>query len=141
VKDEAGRVVELRCRYDPETRSRSAGEGRKVPGTLHWVSAAHARPAEVRLYEPLFLKADPDDAAEGRDYTASLNPASLERLTGCLVEPGLAGAAPGSRFQFERQGYFCVDPDSTKDRLVFNRTVPLRDSWAKIEKGRPEGGS
>ncbi len=140
VKDErSGEVVELRCTYDPETRSGAAGEGRKVKGTLHWVSAAHAVPAEVRLYDSLFLKADPNDVAEGEDYTAALNPHSLEHLTGCLVEPSLAGAAPGTRYQFERQGYFCVDPDSAGGTLVFNRTVPLRDSWAKIEKAQQTG--
>ncbi|WP_447972042.1 glutamine--tRNA ligase/YqeY domain fusion protein [Nitrospira sp. Kam-Ns4a] len=140
VKDErSGEVVELRCTYDPETRSGAAGEGRKVKGTLHWVSAAHAVSAEVRLYESLFLTANPGDVAEGEDYTAALNPRSLERLTGCLVEPSLAGAASGSRYQFERQGYFCVDPDSAGGTLVFNRTVPLRDSWAKIEKAQQAG--
>jgi glutaminyl-tRNA synthetase len=137
VKDErTGEVVELRCTYDPETRSGSSQAGRKVKGTIHWVSATHALPAEIRLYESLFVKADPDDAQEGQDYTANLNPHSLERVTGCLVEPSLAGAPPGSRYQFERQGYFCVDPDSAPGKLVFNRTVPLRDSWAKIEKAQ-----
>jgi glutaminyl-tRNA synthetase len=134
VKDENGEVIELHCTYDAETRGGDAPDGRKVKGTLHWVSAAHALNAEVRLYDRLFMKEDPDDAAEGADFTASLNPNSLEVLTGCCVEPGLAGAAPGSRYQFERQGYFCVDSDSTDERLVFNRAVSLRDSWAKIEK-------
>ncbi len=105
-----------------------------MKGTIHWVSADHAVPAEVRVYETLFVRPNPDDEEEGKDYTAYLNPNSLERLTSCLVEPSLAGAKPESRFQFERQGYFCVDPDSTPDKLVFNRTVPLKDSWAKIEK-------
>jgi glutaminyl-tRNA synthetase len=139
VKDDrTGEVVELRCTYDPETRSGSSQAGRKVKGTIHWVSATHALPAEIRLYESLFVKADPDDVPEGQDYTANLNPHSLERVTGCLVEPSLAGAPPGSRYQFERQGYFCVDPDSAPGKLVFNRTVPLRDSWAKIEKAQQE---
>jgi glutaminyl-tRNA synthetase len=134
--DKTGEVVELHCTYDPETRSGSPQAGRKVKGTIHWVSATHALPAEIRLYESLFVKADPDEVQEGQDYTANLNPNSLERVTGCLVEPSLAGAPPGSRYQFERQGYFCVDPDSEQGRLVFNRTVPLRDSWAKIEKAQ-----
>ncbi|MBM4121296.1 MAG: glutamine--tRNA ligase/YqeY domain fusion protein [Nitrospira sp.] len=137
VKDDrTGEVVELHCTYDPETRSGSSQAGRKVKGTIHWVSATHALPAEIRLYESLFVKADPDDVPEGQDYTANLNPHSLERVTGCLVEPSLAGASPGSRYQFERLGYFCVDPDSAPGKLVFNRTVPLRDSWAKIEKAQ-----
>jgi glutaminyl-tRNA synthetase len=124
----------LHCTYDPATRGGDAPDGRKVRGTLHWVSAAHSLPAEVRLYDQLFLKSDPDDVEEGADFTASLNPGSLEVLTSCRVEPGLAGTAPGSRYQFERQGYFCLDPDSSDGELVFNRTVPLRDTWAKIEK-------
>jgi glutaminyl-tRNA synthetase len=136
VKDENGQVIELRCTYDPETRGGDAPDGRKVKGTLHWVSASHALKAEARLYDRLFLKEDPDDVEPGQDFTASLNPNSLEVLTSCRVEPSLAGAAPGSRYQFERQGYFCVDPDSTDGRLVFNRTVSLRDSWAKIEKAQ-----
>jgi glutaminyl-tRNA synthetase len=134
VKDGNGEVVELHCTYDPATRGGDAPDGRKVRGTLHWVSAAHSLPAEVRLYDQLFLKPDPDDVEEGADFTANLNPDSLEVLTGCRVEPGLAGGAPGSRYQFERQGYFCLDPDSRDGQLVFNRTVPLRDTWAKIEK-------
>ena len=140
VKDErTGDVVELRCTYDPETRSGSSQAGRKVKGTLHWVSAAHALTAEVRLYDHLFLKADPDDVQEGQDYSANLNPKSLERLMGCWVESSLAGVPLGSRYQFERLGYFCVDSVGSSERqLVFNRTVPLRDSWAKIEKARQE---
>jgi len=136
VKDERGEVVELRCTYDPATRGGDAPDGRKVRGTLHWVSAAHALDAEVRLYEHLFTQEDPYDVEEGQDFMASLNPDSLEVLTGCKVEPSLADAAPGSRYQFERKGYFCVDPDSSDGRLVFNRTVSLRDTWAKIEKAR-----
>jgi glutaminyl-tRNA synthetase len=140
VKDEqTGQVVELHCTYDPATRGGDSPNGRKVRGTLHWVSAAHSLPAEVRLYDHLFAKPDPDDVEEGSDFTANLNPNSLEVLTGCRVEPSLAGAAPGSRYQFERQGYFCVDPDSSDGALVFNRTVALRDTWAKIEKAQKKG--
>ena len=134
VKDEQGEVVEVHCTYDPATRGGSSPDGRRVKATLHWVSAAHAIPAEVRLYDHLFVQADPDDVPEGEDFTATLNPHSLETLTACQAEPSLAGAAAGSRYQFERQGYFCADPDTTPDRLVFNRTVPLRDTWAKIAK-------
>jgi glutaminyl-tRNA synthetase len=138
VKDpQTGAVVELHCTYDPATRGGNAPDGRKVKGTIHWVAAEQAREAEVRLYDHLFTKPDPDDVPEGADYRTNLNPNSLVTLTSCRVEPSLAGAAPGSRYQFERQGYFCVDPvDSTAGRLVFNRTVSLRDSWAKIEKGQ-----
>jgi len=134
-----GEIVELRCTYDPETRSGGPQAGRKVKGTIHWVSATHALDAEVRLYDHLFVKADAGDVPEGQDYTVNLNPSSLERLRGVKVEPSLAGAQPGSRYQFERQGYFCVDPDSAAGRLVFNRTVALRDSWAKIEKAQQDG--
>jgi len=136
VKDEQGEVVELHCTYDPETRGGWSSDGRKVRGALHWVSVAHALEAKVRLYDRLFLKANPLDVEEGEDFIASLNPNSLETLTSCHIEPSLAGAAPGSIYQFERQGYFCVDPDSTDGKLVFNRTVSLRDTWAKIEKKR-----
>jgi len=136
IKDEHGEVVELHCTYDPASRGGWAPDGRKVRGTLHWVSAAHALEAEVRLYDRLFLKPNPLDVEEGQDFTANLNPNSLQILTSCRVEPSLKGAPPGSRYQFERQGYFCVDPDSREDRLVFNRTVPLRDTWAKIEKAQ-----
>ncbi|RME44252.1 MAG: glutamine--tRNA ligase/YqeY domain fusion protein, partial [Caldilineae bacterium] len=129
-----GEVVELHCTYDPETRGGWSQDGRKVRGTLHWVSAAHAVEAEVRLYDHLFLKPNPDDVEPGQDFTANLNPHSLEVLTGCRVEPSLANAQPGSRYQFLRQGYFVVDPDSTPQKPVFNRTVTLRDTWAKIEK-------
>ena len=136
MKDEAtGEITELRCTYDPETRGGSAPDGRKVKATLHWVSAAHALKAEVRLYSHLFTKENPAEVKEGRDFADSLNPDSLEVLGECRVEPSLAGAAPESRVQFERQGYFCVDNvDSSEERLVFNRTVSLRDTWAKIEK-------
>ncbi len=140
VKDDSGEIVELRCTYDPETRGGSAPDGRRVKGTLHWVSAAHAVPAEVRLYDRLFTVEDPGAVEEGGDYKSYLNPSSLEILTGCQVEPSLANAEPGYRCQFERQGYFSVDPDSSPDSstpsLVFNRTVALRDSWAKIEKAQ-----
>ena len=134
VKDEkTGEVTELHCTYDPATKGGDAPDGRKVKGTLHWVSAAHALPAEVRLYDRLFLNENPDDTVGGADFTSNLNPNSLEVLKNCYVEPSLAGSKPGSRYQFERLGYFCVDPDSGPDPLVFNRTVALRDSWAKIE--------
>ncbi len=129
-----GEVVTLRCTYDPETRGGSAPDGRKVKGTIHWVSAQHAVPATVRLYDHLFDRADPEQVEEGQDFLAHLNPASLELLEGARVEPGLRDAAPGAQVQFERQGYFCVDPDSRPEALVFNRTVTLRDSWAKIEQ-------
>ena len=131
VKDDAGEVVELRCTYDPATRGGDAPDGRRVRGTLHWVSAEHALPAEVRLWDRLFSVVDPG-AGDWRDV---VNPDSLRVLHACRVEPGLRDAAPGARFQFERQGYFCVDSeDSSPDALIFNRTVPLRDTWAKIEK-------
>jgi glutaminyl-tRNA synthetase len=138
VKDpKSGAVVELRCTYDPETKSGSARSGRKVKATLHWVSAAHAIEAEVRLYDHLFAAENPDDVQEGVDWTSGINPKSLETLTSCRVEPILASAAPGSRYQFERLGYFSVDTvDSSDRKLVFNRTVTLRDSWAKIEKAQ-----
>ncbi len=137
VKDEqTGEVVELHCTYDPESRGGWTPDGRKVRGTLHWVSAAHALEAEVRLYDHLFVKPDPDEVEEGFDFTANLNPNSLEVLTSCRVEPSLAGATPGSRYQFLRLGYFCVDPDSSGGKLVFNRTATLRDTWAKIEKAQ-----
>ena len=134
VKNEAGEVTEIHCSYDPATRGGNAPDGRKVKSTIHWVSAAHAIEAEVRLYENLFLRENPSDDSEGLDFTAYLNPKSIEVLTGCKLEPSLAGAAVGSRYQFERLGYFCVDADNTPDKPVFNRTLPLRDTWAKIEK-------
>jgi glutaminyl-tRNA synthetase len=135
VKDEVtGEVVELRCTYDPATRGGDSPDGRKVKATLHWVSAEHALEAEVRLYEHLFSREDPTDVEAGTDFKAYLNPNSLEVLTLCRVEPSLAGARPGGKYQFERQGYFCVDTDSSAGKIVFNRTVPLRDTWAKIEK-------
>jgi glutaminyl-tRNA synthetase len=140
VKDEkTGEVIELHCTYDPKTRGGWSQDGRRVKGTLHWVSAAHAIEAEVRLYDHLFVTPNPADPKEGSDFTSLLNPKSLETITGCQVEPSLAGAVPGTFFQFLRLGYFCVDAvDSTADRPVFNRTVTLRDTWAKIEKTQPE---
>jgi glutaminyl-tRNA synthetase len=135
VKDEqSGEVTELRCTYDPATRGGDSPDGRKVKATLHWVSAPQAIPAEVRLYDHLFAAPDPEAVAANADVFSNLNPNSLEVLVGCQLEPSLAGAAIGRRFQFERLGYFCVDRDSTDERPVFNRTVTLRDTWAKIEK-------
>ena len=132
VLDADGRLVELRCSYDPATRGGNAPDGRKVRGTLHWVSARHAIPAEVRLYDRLFAREQPGDVPEGQDFTAGTNPDSLRVLGGARVEPGLASAPPGARFQLERQGYFCVDLDSRPGALVLNRTVTLRDTWSKI---------
>ncbi len=132
VKNRAGEVVELRCSYDPQTRGGNAPDGRKVQATLHWVSAADAVPAEVRLYNQLFARPDPNPA----DFIADLNPDSLEVLTGCKLEPELAAASTGDPVQFERQGYFCRDPDSTPGDLVFNRTVGLRDTWARVSGGK-----
>jgi len=139
VKDEQANIVELRCTYDPATRGGHAPDGRKVKATIHWVSAAHAVPAEVRFYDRLFVKEDPDDVDEGQDSLANLNPNSLEALTGCWVEPSLAGARPGGIYQFERQGYFCLDADAAHGKLVFNRAVSLKDEWAKIEKAQRAG--
>jgi glutaminyl-tRNA synthetase len=139
VKDpRTGEVTELHCTYDPDTRSGAPQASRKVKSTIHWVSAGHALDAEVRLYEPLLSVPVPGDE-EGKDFLDYLNPNSLQRLTDCKVEPSLGTAPAGARYQFERQGYFCVDSDSSPDSLVFNRTVPLRDSWAKIEKAQKEG--
>jgi glutaminyl-tRNA synthetase len=133
LKDADGAIAEVHCTYDPETRGGNAPDGRKVKATIHWVSADHAVDAEIRLYENLFLKQDPSAVEEGKDFLSNLNPNSLEVLTNCKLEPSLARAEAGDRYQFERLGYFCVDPDTTSERLVFNRTVPLRDTWAKIE--------
>jgi glutaminyl-tRNA synthetase len=130
VKDDTGAVVELHCTYDPATRGGDAPDGRKVKSTLHWVAAADSISAEVRLYDHLFGR--PDPGADG-DYFADLNPDSLAVLTGCRLEPGLALAPVGEAVQFERLGYFCADRDSTADRLIFNRTISLRDSWAKAQ--------
>jgi glutaminyl-tRNA synthetase len=140
VKDASGTVIELRCTHDRATLGVNPTD-RRVKGTLHWVSAAHALDAEVRLYDRLFSVEDPGEVPEGMDWKMNLNANSLEVVTGCKVEASLAGAAPESRYQFERQGYFCVDRDSSKDRLVFNRTVALRDTWAKIEKKESGAGS
>jgi glutaminyl-tRNA synthetase len=134
VKDSAGNIAEVRCTYDPLSRGGNSPDGRKVKSTIHWVSTAHAIPAEIRLYDKLFAKPDPYDLEEGQDVLDNLNLNSLEILTGAKLEPSLATASIGAPFQFERVGYFCLDPDSTADNLVFNRTLPLKDSWAKIEK-------
>jgi glutaminyl-tRNA synthetase len=139
IKDErTGEVVELRCSYDPQTRGGWSKDGRVIKGTLHWVSAPHSLQAEVRLYERLFLKEDPVEAAE-EDFRKHLNPNSLEMLKECRVEPSLENAKPESRWQFLRLGYFSVDPDSSEKKMVFNRTVPLRDTWAKIERAQKKG--
>ncbi len=139
-KDENGEVVEVRCSYDPESRGGTAPDGRKVKSTMHWVSAAHALDAEVRLYDRLFNRENPHKVdQEGHDFHDNLNPESLTVLTDCKVEPGLREARPGDRVQFERRGYFCVDRESTAEHLVFNRTVALRDTWARIEKAGKQG--
>jgi glutaminyl-tRNA synthetase len=134
LKNENGEIVEVHCTYDPATRGGSAPDGRKVKSTIHWVSAAHAIDAEVRLYDKLFSKEDPNQVEEGRDFTANLNPDSLEVVAAAKLEPSLANAPAGGRYQFERLGYFCVDPDSRPGHPVFNRTVALKDTWAKVEK-------
>ncbi|RKY08597.1 MAG: glutamine--tRNA ligase, partial [Planctomycetota bacterium] len=135
VKDDQGAIVEVHCTYDPATKGGDSPDGRKVKSTLHWVCAEKSIPAEVRLYDNLFTKENPDDAEDGKDFTANLNPDSLKILTDCRVEPSLAGAKPLTRVQFERLGYFCTDTDTEKhDKLIFNRTVTLRDAWAKIQK-------
>jgi glutaminyl-tRNA synthetase len=138
VKNEKGEVVEVHCTYDPATRGGNAPDGRKVKSTIHWVSAADAIDAEVRIYENLFTKENPGEVEEGQDFTANLNPNSLEVITQAKLEPSLANAAAGGRYQFERLGYFCVDPDSKPGKPVFNRTVALKDTWAKVE--RKQGG-
>jgi glutaminyl-tRNA synthetase len=134
VKDDKGEVIEVHCTYDPATRGGNSPDGRKVKSTIHWVSAEHAVDAEVRIYETLFSKENPDDVAPGQDFTANLNPNSLEVIAHAKLEPSLANAAAGSRYQFERLGYFCADPDSKPVAPVFNRTVALKDTWAKVEK-------
>jgi glutaminyl-tRNA synthetase len=138
VKNEKGEVVEVHCNYDPATRGGNAPDGRKVKSTIHWVSAAHAINAEVRIYDNLFTKENPNDTPEGQDFTANLNPNSLEVIGAAKLEPSLAHVAAGDRYQFERLGYFCVDPDSRSGKLVFNRTLALKDTWAKIEKKQPQ---
>jgi glutaminyl-tRNA synthetase len=136
VKNEAGEIVELRCTYDPDTRDGNAPDGRKPKATIHWVSAQHAVAAEARLYDRLFTNLTPGDESDGGNWRTSLNPASLEVLD-CRIEPALASARPGDRVQFERLGYFSVDTDSTPARLVFNRTVTLKDTWARVaQRGR-----
>ncbi|MCH8297597.1 MAG: glutamine--tRNA ligase/YqeY domain fusion protein [Chloroflexi bacterium] len=140
VKDEAtGEIIELRCTYDPETYGGTSSDGRKVRGTSHWVSAEHAVDAEVRIYDHLFSKEDPDDVEDGGDFKDNLNPESLVVLKSCKLEPGMDKAKPGDRFQFLRQGYFCVDPDSTPEAPVFNRTVALRDTWSRMDRARKQG--
>ena len=134
VKNDRGEVVEVHCTYDPATRGGNAPDGRKVKSTIHWVSAAHAVDAEARNYETLFSKENPDEVGPGQDFTANLNPNSLEVIANAKIEPSLAKAAVGSRYQFERLGYFCVDPESKPGKPVFNRTVALKDTWAKVEK-------
>jgi len=134
VKDDLGNVVELRCTYDPATKGGDAPDGRRVKATLHWVSAQHACEAEVRVYDHLFHKENPYEVEEGQDFTSNINPNSLEVLKGCRLEPALASAEAGLTCQFERLGYFYVDPDSSPEKPVFNRTVPLRDTWAKLKK-------
>ena len=137
--DKTGEVVELRCTYDPETRGGSAPDGRKVKGTLHWISAKHALEAEVRLYDRLFVKEDPLNTEDGKTFVDYINPHSLEILSSCRVESSLKNAKPEERYQFERMGYFAVDADTTEGKLVFNRTVTLRDTWAKLEKKMQQG--
>jgi glutaminyl-tRNA synthetase len=134
VKNEKGEVIEVHCTYDPATRGGNASDGRKVKATIHWVSAEHAVDAEVRLYETLFTRENPDDAEEGKDFISNLNPKSLEVIPNAKLEPSLANAPAGSRYQFERLGYFSVDSESKPGRPIFNRTVALKDSWAKVEK-------
>ncbi|MBV9607978.1 MAG: glutamine--tRNA ligase, partial [Acidobacteria bacterium] len=134
VKNERGEIIELHCTYDPATRGGNAPDGRKVKATIHWVSAAHAIDADVRLYDKLFSTPDPNQTENGKDFTSNLNPNSLEVLSGCKLEPSLSDAAVGAKYQFERLGYFCVDRDSAPGKPVFNRTVALKDTWAKVEK-------
>ena len=134
IKDADGKIIELRCTYDVDTKSGGPAAGRKVKGTIHWVSAEHALPVEIRIYDRLFLNENPDLAEEGKDFKSNLNPDSLEVKIG-FVEPSLAGAQAEAKYQFERRGYFCVDTkDSKEGKLVFNRTVALRDSWGKMQK-------
>jgi glutaminyl-tRNA synthetase len=142
VKNNEGEVVEVHCTYDPSTRGGNAPDGRKVKSTIHWVSAAHAIDAEVRLYDKLFLVENPDRTAEGQEFTENLNPNSLEIISGAKLEPSLSSAVSEDRYQFERLGYFCVDPESRSGKLVFNRTLALKDTWAKVEKkgeSKPKG--
>ena len=138
IKDSSGRIVELRCSYDPATRGGNTPDGRKVKSTIHWVSAGHALPAKVRVYDNLFLKEDPSEVEEGQDVTENLNPDSLQVLHDCKIEPSVRDTKPGTKYQFERLGYYSVDRDAGHN-LVFNRTIGLRDTWAKIEKRGPIG--
>jgi glutaminyl-tRNA synthetase len=134
VKNDKGEVVEVHCTYDPATRGGNAPDGRKVKATIHWVAVASAIDAEVRIYENLFLKENPSEVEEGKDVLDNLNPNSLEIIADAKLEPSLANAAAGNRYQFERLGYFCVDPDSKPGQAIFNRTIALKDTWAKVEK-------
>jgi glutaminyl-tRNA synthetase len=134
IKNDQGEIVELRCTYDPETRGGNAPDGRKVKATIHWVSAEHAVQAEVRLYDRLFTDQNPLAVEEGEDFTQRINPQSVEALSSCKMEPSLKNAKSGQSYQFERLGYFCADKDSTQEHLIFNRTVSLRDQWAKVQK-------
>ena len=134
IKDDNGQIVELRCSYDPATRGGNSPDGRKVKSTIHWVSATHALHAEIRLYDHLFTKERPEDTADGEDFKSNLNPESLTTLSDCMIEPSLKDANTLDRFQFERLGYFCLDRETAKEKMVFNRTVTLRDTWAKIQK-------
>jgi glutaminyl-tRNA synthetase len=141
IKDENGEVAELHCTYDPQSRGGSSPDGRKVKGTLHWVSARHCLEAEFRLYDRLFTKADPTaEEKKGVDFVQYINPDSLSVVSGCKVEPALKGIDSGTRFQFERKGYFCPNGDSEQEPLVFNKAVALKDTWAKIEKREQQGG-
>jgi glutaminyl-tRNA synthetase len=137
VKAADGTLVEVHCTYDPASRGGNSPDGRKVKSTMHWVSAAHALDAEIRLYDKLFSKADPYDLEEGQDVLDNLNPHSLEILAGAKLEPSLGDAKVEDRYQFERVGYFCLDAESTGEKIIFNRTLPLKDGWAKIEKKAP----
>jgi glutaminyl-tRNA synthetase len=139
VKNDNGEVVEVHCSYDPATRGGNTPDGRKVKSTIHWVAAASAIDAEVRVFENLFTKENPDEVEDGQDFTANLNPDSLEVIADAKLEPSLAGAAVGGRYQFERLGYFCVDRDSKVGKPVFNRTVALKDTWAKVERKQGKG--
>jgi glutaminyl-tRNA synthetase len=134
VKDAAGNIIELRCTYDPATKGGDSPDGRKVQGTIHWVSARHALDCELRLYDKLFTVANPDDVPDGQDFTSVLNPDSLVVVQGAKIEPSVGNDPPDTRYQFERTGYFAGDPDSRPGALVFNRTVTLKDSWARANK-------
>jgi len=137
-KDDQGNILCVKCTYDPATRGGWSSDGRKVKGTIHWVEAESAIPIEVRLYDRLFTVPDPEARGDGEDWKSFINPDSLKVVQGCLAEPSLLDAKPGDKVQFERTGYFCMDPDSRDGMPVFNRAVPLRDSWAKLEKALQE---